>query len=288
MKTQLLFSSVPYNLSDVPLGSLVPNPLHPIQDALSVLTAKADIDYTVRTQQDFNGLLDATSTSSFRAQITRLLNLARNKTTTSSLELKAKAGSAYELKAPTTFFKLACAEPKVRTWLQEGLEQGDDAFFVIGLRTFRDASVVGQSQRQNESLKGGATVPVGDVVKTNTGISTGDALDAKVAGEKSEERGGQQSYKTEGERVYAICYRKVKLSTRSISDAVLRKDVEWKLYSDQRDGDPNEPMQEMCTAELEEFDFAVESGVSTNLDRTSDADGTEYFVEKDVDIQPSQ
>lgn len=54
-------------------------------------------------------------------------------------------------------------------------------------------------------MKGDATVPVGDAVKSNTGVSTGDALDVKVGGEKTDDRGSQESFKTEGEKVYAIC-----------------------------------------------------------------------------------
>jgi hypothetical protein len=281
MKTQYLFCSVPYNLSDLSLGSFIADPRYPTQDALSVITAKIDVDYLVRAQQDFDGLLDSISTSSFRAQITRLLNLSRSKTTTSSLHLKAKAGSLYELKSPKTFFKLACAEAKARKWLQEGLEQAEDSYFVVGLRTFHDASV-GQSGRRNESLKGNATVPVGDAVKSNTGVSTGDALDVNVGGEKTNDIGSRESFRTEGEKVYAICYRKVKLSPRSISDATLGKDNVWKLYSDQREGDPTAPMQEACEAELEEFDFAAEGRLFPKLEHSLDADNTQYFVDEDI------
>jgi hypothetical protein len=281
MKTQYLFCSVPYNLSDLSLGSFVADPRYPTQDALSVITAKKDVDYSVRNQEDFDGLLGSGSTSSFKAQVTRLLNLSRSKTTRSSLHLTAKAGSLYELKSPKTFFKLACAEPKARKWLQEGLEQAESSFFIVGLRTFRDASV-GQSGRQSESLKGDATVPVGDAVKSNTGVSTGDALDVKVEGGKTDDRGSRECFKTEGEKVYAICYRKVKLSTRSVSDAMLGKDNVWKLYSDQREGGITAPIQEVCEAELEDFDFAVDGSLSPNVEHSLDADDTQFFVDKDI------
>jgi hypothetical protein len=100
MKTQYLFCSVPYNLLDVPLGSFVPDLRYPNQDALSVITAEKNRDYTVRGQQDFKGSLDSTSKSAFMAQITRLLNLSCSRTSTSSLDLTAKAANLYELKKP--------------------------------------------------------------------------------------------------------------------------------------------------------------------------------------------
>ena len=83
---------------------------------------------------------------------------------------------------------------------------------------------MGQPSCQSESLKSNATVPVGDAVRSNTSVSTGDALDVKVGGEETDDRGNWESFKTEGEKVYAICYRKAKLSTRSVSDAMLGKD----------------------------------------------------------------
>src|SRR2546423_7417014 len=131
-------------------------------------------------------------------------------------------------------------------------------------------------------MKGDTTVPVGDAVKSNTGVSTGDALNVKVGGEKTDDRGSRESFKTKGEKVYAICYRKVKLSTRSVSDAMLGKDNVWKLYSDQREGDATVPMQEVCEAELEDFDFAVDGSLSPNVDHSLDADDSQFFVDKGV------
>lgn len=55
MARKLIFCAVPYLLSDVPLASFVPDPRYPNIEAKSVIKAKADIDYTVREQEDFQG-----------------------------------------------------------------------------------------------------------------------------------------------------------------------------------------------------------------------------------------
>ena len=279
MKKQYLLCAVPYNLSDLPLGSFVPDPRYPNQDALSVITAEKDVDYSV--QHDFDGILETTSMFSFYAQITRLMNFSRSKSISSTLHSTAQTGKIYELKAPKTFFELACAEHKARTWLQEGLEQGVDSFFIVGLRTFRDASVV-QSGRRRESRKGDGMLRAGDLLKANTGVSTVDALDIKPGAEKKDGKRSWESSHTKGEKVYAVCYRKVKLSLRSVSDATLGKDNIWKLYSDQWEGDPNAPIHELCEAELEDFGFAIDGPHFPQIERFLDVDGIEFFVHKDV------
>jgi len=62
----------------------------------------------------------------------------------------------------------------------------------------------------------------------------------------------------------------------------LGKDNVWKLYSDQREGDITAPMQEVCEAELEDFDFAVDGSLSPNVEHSLDADDTQFFVDKDI------
>ena len=67
-----------------------------------------------------------------------------------------------------------------------------------------------------------------------------------------------------------------------MSDAALGKDNIWKLYSDQREGAPNAPIEELCEAELEDFGFAVDGPQFPQVEHSLDADGIEFFVHKGV------
>ena len=271
MARRLKFSTAPYTLSDVPLGSLVPDIRHPNQDAVSVLKAKLGIDYSPRNQQNFKGLLDTTSNSTLRAQITRLLSLLRSKSKSQSLEIEAESGTIYELKEPRTFFRLACAEPKVRTWLQEGLQEKAESNFVVGLRTFHNASV-GHKARQESQTKVEGSVPVGQSIKANTSVDVSDAADVSFGRDKDKAKESDESFTTPGEYIYAICFRRVVLQTMSISDAVLDSEDEWRLYSE-REGDPTSRQAEICKADLEDEDFV---GLDAAIAFTNN--GEEYYT----------
>lgn len=258
MARHLKFSTAPYTLSDIPLGSLVPNVRYPNQDALSVLTAKLDTDYTARDQQHFKGLLDRTSDFTLRAQITRLLSIPRSKSDSGSIEVQAERGILYELTQPKIFFRLACAEPKVRTWLQEGLQEKLESYFVVGLRTFHDATV-GHKAKLESQTKVDGSAPIGEVVEANTGVGVGDAADISMGKDKDKAQKSEETFATPGEYIYAICYRRIILRTKSVSTASLDKTNEWKLYSETREDDPSSSLQEACEADLEDEDFIGEN-----------------------------
>jgi hypothetical protein len=208
MSLKLIFSPAPFSLSDVPIASLVSDLRYPNQDALSVLTPEEPNDLSVRPQKDFKTLLESDATFSFHAHVTRLLRLSRGKSSRGTLDLSAKEGKIYELKSPKAIFRKLCGDPKVRTWLQEGIEDKQDTYFVTALRTSLDASInKGDRSERGIDVEGG--VPVGEVVTTTTGAPFGDAADVTAGVDKSERLSGGESFRMEGEFIYAIGYRKL-------------------------------------------------------------------------------
>jgi hypothetical protein len=71
-------------------------------------------------------------------------------------------------------------------------------------------------------------------VEANAGFSPGDAADVEFSGESTRSHGSRKAFSTAGERVFAVCYNRVKMSRKSVSDAVLERENVWKLFTDQR------------------------------------------------------
>jgi hypothetical protein len=282
MSPKLIFSPIPFSLSDVPIDSLVSDLRYPNQHALSVLTPEEPNDLSVRPQKDFKDLLESDTKFSFHAHVTRLLQLSRGKSSCGTLDLSAKEGKIYELKSLKAIFRKLCGDRKVRTWLQEGIEDKQDTYFVTALRTFLDASInKGDRSERGIGVEGG--VPIGEVVTTTTttGAPFGDPADVTAGVDKSERLRGEESFRMEGEFIYAIGYRKVILKKLlEQGTATLERDNIWRLYSDTRVGNTRnfEVEYEVFEADIEDFDAngggPEESEGETN--RYTTPDGEEY------------
>ncbi|KFY69552.1 hypothetical protein V496_00133 [Pseudogymnoascus sp. VKM F-4515 (FW-2607)] len=262
------------------LGTLVTDPRKPIQDALTTIEAKEDVDFTVRDQQGVEDSLDLANSTTFAAQITKLFNISRSKSTSNTLDVSAKAGYIYELRSPKPFFRLACAEPKVRKWLEEGFQQNDKSYFVVGLRTFLDATV-SESNRDESTTKAEAAVPVGEIVKANTAVSLGDAADVKFSGQRSRARGSRAAFNTEGERIFAVCYNRVKMSRGSECHAVLGRENVWRFFTDQRKSGASVE-EEWYEADLDDVASAEDSkpDLTARAKLVLDSEDVQYYLDE--------
>ena len=268
MRRRYLFCNVPYNLSDVPLGAFIPDIRYPTQDMVVGKMAEKDTDFTTRGRRNFKGFLDSLESYSLNAKLTSFASFLFQSSTKDRLKITARDGNLYELTQPRLFFRLSLAEPKVRRWLEEGIRIGQsDCYFVVGLQTFHDASVV-EDKSHERKVKAKAELPVGEVIQANFGVSPGEALDAKISPAKEAKEKAKASFDTDGERIFAICYRKVKVSTTSLSDSKLDTENMWKLYSNTREG--GTVASEVVQAVLDEEDIGV-----TQSDEEKGIDGFE-------------
>jgi hypothetical protein len=234
MSSHKIFTTAPFYVDDVPLGTLVPDVRYPNQDALIVYATVPTEHFSKRPQHKLQGSLENEKNRSLVMQLTKLLRLSAGKSKQDNLFLKAEAGWIYELRQPKAYFKEICSKDEVRVWLREGLEQQLDSYFVLGLRTFQNTSV-GKGEKDAKQLGLSATVPVGEVVRANTGVDIGDAANVKVDIDTSEKHDGSEAFETSEELVYAIEYRKILMKKRDPnSPPVLDKDNVWRYYSDNR------------------------------------------------------
>ena len=243
MASHTIFTISPFELGDVPLASLVPDVRYPNQDALTVLKTLPQDAYTKRPQADFSGQLSSDKRKPLRIQLTKLLSFSLHASNSDKINIKAQQGWIYELNQPKTLFKELCEQEQVRTWLREGLESQMKSYFVVGQRTFEDATVAVNQQTASTMGVGGSTF-VKKLVQANSSIDLGDSAEAKakVKFEKVDLEEG--SFKVLGERVYALEYREIILKKKTPDDPSLSKDNIWRFYSDVRAADGEEPAYE--------------------------------------------
>jgi len=233
MTSHTIFTTAPFEIGDVPLGTLVPDVRYPNQDALTVYEVLTKDKFSKRVQKNFNGLLDSDKQTSLKVQLTRLLTLSAKNSKKSNITLKAETGWIYELLQPKALFKELCGKDEVRVWLREGLETQQDSYFVVGVRTFENAAVA-KGLKSTKGLDVAGSVPVGEAVKANFGVNPGDAADLAAKVENTETENAEESFETEGELVYAIEYRKIIMKKRQPDTPILSNENVWRYYSENR------------------------------------------------------
>jgi hypothetical protein len=293
MHSVSIFTTAPYKPSDVPLGSLVPDIRYPNQDALDCVNELSQgPEISNRPQANFKGALGEDSSRSVLAQITKLLTLSHSRKKNQSLDIGAKTGWIYELKHPKQVFEELCKRDGVRTWLREGVSANFDSYFVVGVRTFKEAKVSKGEEKSSETGLD-ATVPVSEAIKANSGVDVGDAADLKLKGEDKKKVKGEESFDVDEEMIYAIEYRKIKVNMKIIqqtketkdakgkdgdkdkdndegSIAKLGRDNTWRFYYDNRIAGEDAALGEEYEAELEEEDVNLPEGYEVVADQHGD------------------
>jgi hypothetical protein len=240
-------------------------------DNLVVADLVPGIDYSVRPQKDFKGLLASETKTSFGAQITRLLKFNLESSKSDSTDMSAEEGRIYELVSPKKLFKKICEQKVVQEFLVDGISMKDNTYFVVGWRTFTDAKV-GTTNETNDSIKAEGVVPVGEIVEANIGASIGDAADVAGSIERTRNNLGQESYTMEGEYIYAIEYRKIRANKKDVSISRLEKDATWRMYSDTRET-MRHKVGEGVREEPEEDRYEDYEAVLADIDDLNSAEG---------------
>ncbi|KAI9861601.1 MAG: hypothetical protein M1813_005211 [Trichoglossum hirsutum] len=218
-------------IDDVPLGSLVPDKRYPHQDALSVAQLVED-DYSVRVDRNFRERMHTGSKSFFRTVIMRLVSASANIETHNYSQLSSVEGRTYELRRPKDVFRQLCTREDVQRWLEDGYIGRLEAYFIIGYRTFLDGKLV----RQDHSSSSSARIQI----PTGAGQTPVAGLGAEMVAELSHSAGGGGEYEMVGERIYAVCYRKVNFKlSKGVRGPFLEPGNRWRPFF-KRSEDPGE------------------------------------------------
>jgi hypothetical protein len=284
MPEHLVFTPIPYTTSGVPLGSLVSNILRP-DDGLVAVTTASTKDYKTRTLGDYDGVLKADVANGFFAQITRLLHLSRDTSQNVSLHVRARQGKHYELNSPKTFWESLVAKDEAQEFLTSTIK-GRDSWFVTAVRTYIDAEVEVENGR-GTSWTIRAEVPAGEIAQAATGTPIGSTGNIGGGVERKWELGSNESYRVEGERIFAIEFHKIIIMEKNNpASASIENGVMMRTHADFRGG-PTEGEDFVVGFENHSESLSAykdERDELEKVDRIDAGDGGHYIVLELADI----
>lgn len=209
MVTKYILSDIPYNLSDIPLGSLVPRKSQPNQDAyIPLQDLKRPNDFNWRNHENFALAIDERRQDDWNAWFTQFFNTRLVLAAEAHERLWAKEGRIYELRQPLGLFNSICDEQSARQWLEQRYYSGESVYMVVGYQTFRDANA-GQEDEQLVDVALQGTSPVGQMAAGGPPMDVG-TLDVKMNARALRWRRTTQSFRIKGERIFAVCFRHVR------------------------------------------------------------------------------
>ncbi|KAG9656709.1 hypothetical protein KCU98_g5657, partial [Aureobasidium melanogenum] len=225
-RDKFLVTATPYALEAIALASLVPDRRCPDQDAFKALDIKAK-DFTKTHDSNFISTIDANRDSSVSAAVTRLFSAMFSSSKQTQSRLTANGAYVYKLNQPKVLFQQLCENSEARDWLEDGCRQDLESYFVVGFRTLVDAKVE-DVRKKSHSGSGKVSVPTEAVAGP-----TGGALNVELGADTSRVDNSEASFEAKGERVVAILYRKVHLSSVSgtFESARLSKDTKEVTWS---------------------------------------------------------
>lgn len=235
-----ILTSSPFVLSQVALASFVPNIQQPHQDAKRPYTIK-NSDYSVQPDDAFDGLISTESKRFLQILATRFAAFSLRHDRSSMLQVKAQRGNIYSLDNPNNLFEEIVfgqeTAGNMQAWFDHCKRIGLQPRFVVAYRTFINAKV-SHSQHDSTDISGKGTVPI----STAHGDPSGLADVELAAGSRAngDEKGDMR---TPGERIYAICYRKVIIPSRDgKATPMLEQTNKWKPFAGKR-GEPDDDLR---------------------------------------------
>jgi hypothetical protein len=240
MAGRYALTEVPYTLDDVSLGSLVPSIDRPHQDTIGPARRLRYLtDYKWRGQSNLNLVQREQSQRSISAKLARFLGfgLAGNigDAQSNQIQLRSREGRMYELVQPKQLFLKLVARPDTREWLENAWDASEDVHYVVGYLTLFDATEV-DAHSAISTIQGGVdrhTEP--QIIRgPNQGLSVSRGAAAGISASDTVHSYEQGSSEAPGERIYAICFRKVRFdwfSSRVERTGKLEKDNCWIVTS---------------------------------------------------------
>jgi hypothetical protein len=247
MRNQLVITSTPIPIENVPLGSLIPDFLHPVLDAVPVPPVKptsADLHTSVQTT--YKSLVKNYRKTALKPHLAVLgFDISRDQDV--DVIINSTKGMLYELKAPTTWFRQLCANTEIQEWIQKRAKARKAMYFITGYRTFHDARVTNK-EKHGQELGGNIDIPLDAIASAAAaGIPLSVGMDASLEGKFERSRQVEEGYTAPGEQIYAIQYRRVAVGwfkSRSADQASLNDKICWKDVITNRGKESEEDMVE--------------------------------------------
>jgi len=260
----------------VTLGSLISNIRNPHQDAQA--NDRQEYEIVTRSASDFAGKASDSKDSLFVFKLAKWASARRSDLSKDRLGLAANTTKVYELKNPNDVFNSLCELKGVRTWLQRRVEKSQNSYFIVGLQTFSDAAVK-QSIDDKTETSVSAELPVDAATTALAGLNFG--LNPKLKAKQEASQSNNMKFKSPGEQILAVSYRRLKFSwfSPSADNVSLSDDNCWVMVSDDR-GEEDEDEAEIVQVTLEDLneedsDVKVDGYSADDIFMTNDPEAAE-------------
>ncbi|QYS95107.1 hypothetical protein H0G86_002421 [Trichoderma simmonsii] len=272
MTPTFILTSAPLLLSQVPLASFVPDISQPYADGKRPYTVSQS-EYSVQPDADFKSIVAKSSEKLLEILATKFSNLLVRREEGSTFRVEAEGGNIYTLNSPDDLFTDILASDlhgeQVKRFLEQWKQRKLAPRFVVGYRTFVDAKL-DRANHASGNLSGTITVPISATQGDLSGI-----LDVKTSAARKTKREIQSQATIPGERIYAIAYRKIKITTRKgVVAAALDLKTMWESFSGARGGDDEDDEDYEDGEGDEDGEVYLEAGMSSD----DDDEDCEIFV----------
>jgi hypothetical protein len=142
------YPSRPYLRSDLLLGTLIHDIHSPPTDALKIFAPISGTDCSRHddTTVTTSGLAHLNSAEKRSIARVFLGAATASESSIDELTITAHHGFIYSLWYPGRWLNKLCADPRVRTWLEEGYGQRKEAWMIVGCKTIVDADFVAEER----------------------------------------------------------------------------------------------------------------------------------------------
>ncbi|KAF3152659.1 hypothetical protein TWF569_002962 [Orbilia oligospora] len=231
-----------YAKEDISLASLIPDRRYPNQDALAEIQLEEWKDYSMSIDRNFSDFVksNAKSNSGFKRALSKIFLSPTVKEVGGDVQILAEESRVYMMRQPREIFKQLSGRQSVRDWLTDYYMNSDeDIYFIVGYRTLVNAQFVATDLKVNQKTRHSRSHP----------------------GPRENYR-----YETTGERIYAICFRRVSIISlrNGTPGSMLDSTNYWKTFTEDR-GIDMDTEEEILSADLEEEDDLEEEafGITT-------------------------
>ncbi|KAF3213235.1 hypothetical protein TWF679_005464 [Orbilia oligospora] len=223
--------SPPFILTDrfhlkgsISLAALVLDRRYPNQDTfVSSKVCLQPGDFSVSVDQNFNELVGtcAKSSPAFKKALAKFFFPSSTRGIEGDIQVMSAQSSVYTLLQPRALFNKISGTIEFQNWVGDAWAGKKPLYFVVGYRTVTDAQFIGKEIKSHSNRR----IPQNISYKPR--------------------------YNTDGERVYAICFRKVKFEQSPKGTVqVLGSTNKWRVFNKQRGHDIDSGLEQIISADL--------------------------------------
>ncbi|KAF3315812.1 hypothetical protein TWF173_003008 [Orbilia oligospora] len=211
----------------ISLASLVPDRRYPNQDAFAdpQISLKQGQDFSVSIDYNFNEFVGvrAKSSSVFKRALGKLFLPPSIKGVEGDIQVLSEESSVYTVLQPRALFQQLSRTSEFRKWLDIACASKKQIYFIVGYRTVTNAQFVGKEIKSPRSRR----------LQPGVGNAT--------------------RYNTSGERIYAVCFRRVKFEQSDKGNGGgLDSTNKWRVFSKHRG--TNAELEQFISADISDDD----------------------------------